>query len=207
MSDIGPAPKQYPDGWHMVAGITNEQIAYMALEKPGMSAEAEDAALLAMANKKNKKGWTPAKPPKELGSDERKWTEKDFQHHFNKWASAKGTTTAAFELKATPGGSLPFSAVQEHQKANLLASKKGRYFYRISDAGNATGMHIQLPFDCVLLVGVKAFVAIMFNVKRRGNKTFFLIDIEDWIKEEASSVRKSLTEARAGEIGHKRELL
>jgi len=132
----------------------------------------------------------------------RNWTEKDFSKAFGAWATAHGTSTAIFELKVSPGDSLPFDALRPHQKENLLRAKRGKFYHKISDAGNVYGgQPILLPFDSFLVVECKAFVCWMPRIKERGQKSFALIDIEAWDKEEKESDRKSLTWERAGMIG------
>ena len=78
----------------------------------------------------------------------------------------------AFELKATDGPSLPFSAVQEHQETALYAVKHGNFTFKIPDLGS------QNPFDCFMFVMQPAYIAIMFHAKHRGQREFFLIDID-----------------------------
>jgi hypothetical protein len=68
--------------------------------------------------------------------------------------------------------------------------------YKISDSGIG-----QKPFDTFKLEGVPAFVVVMFY--KRGQKDFFMIDIDAFMTEMHTSERKSLTEERAGKIGIK----
>lgn len=120
--------------------------------------------------------------------------EKDFQLKFNLWLKHRHYKTGAFELKMAKGRSIPFVAVKEHQENALYAAKHGNFTYKIPD--DSIG---QKPFDCFMLVMVPAFVVIMFY--RRGQKEFFMIDIDIWLREKQDSVRRSLTEERAREIG------
>lgn len=131
--------------------------------------------------------------PKSLAP--REYLEKDFQNAFNRWLKHIFYKTGAFELKATPGTSLPFSAVQDHQETALYAAKHGNLTFKIPDLGN------QNPFDCFMLVMVPAYVVVMFRSKERGQRDFYLIDIDAWLEEKQRSGRKSLTEGRASEIG------
>lgn len=122
--------------------------------------------------------------------------EKDFQTAFNKWLKYNWTTTSAFELKATPEGSLPFDAVQEHQEHALLAVKHAFMVYKIPD--DSIG---QKPFDDIFMADAGAYVVIRFRSKDRGRKEFTMIDIDKWKNERETSDRKSLTVQRAQEIG------
>lgn len=120
--------------------------------------------------------------------------EKHFQTEFGKWLKHKNKTTGAFELKLTKETSLPFNAVQPHQVDALRNAKHGHLMFKIPDDSIS-----QKPFDCFMLVGCAAYVVIMYYV--RGKKAFYMIDIDDWMREELASDRKSLTEDRAREIG------
>ena len=120
--------------------------------------------------------------------------EKDFQTTFNKWVKYNIKYSSAFELKLTKTPSLPFSSVVEHQVNALLLSKHKRIVYKIPD--DSMG---QKPFDSFVLANVPSYIVVMFY--KRGQKIFYLIDIDVWIHEEETSERKSLTEARAREIG------
>ncbi len=102
-------------------------------------------------------------------------------------------------MKLTKGKSLPFDAVQPHQVTALFNAKNGKLVYKISDESYG-----QKPFDSFMLVGTPAWVVIMFYA--RGQKTFYMIDIDMWMNEEKMSERKSITEARAKEIGMECEL-
>lgn len=124
--------------------------------------------------------------------------EADFQTKFTRWAKYNVHTPTAFELKLAKSRSLPYSAVQDHQIAALLAVKKDKLCYKIPDSGIA-----QKPFDMFVLRG-EAYVAVMFY--ERGQKEFFLIDVDEFISERDTSTRKSLTEQRAREIGSLCEL-
>ena len=76
-------------------------------------------------------------------------------------------------------------------------------YHKISDSPIFGGMKSrftkQKPFDCLVLTGL-AFVCIMFY-KPRKKKEFIAIDIDVWNEEVKTSIRKSLTEERAKEIG------
>ena len=124
--------------------------------------------------------------------------EKDFQSAFTRWMQYNVSVPAAFELKLSRGTSLPFDAVQPHQELALKKTKDRGICYKIPD-----GTVAQKPFDCFYLKG-EAYVVIMFY--KRGQKEFFMIDIDVWLREKQVSktdpeARKSLTLARAYEIG------
>lgn len=127
--------------------------------------------------------------------------ESQFQTAFNRWVRNVYKKTAAFELKVTEGGSLPFSEVVEHQVDYLLAAKTRGMTWKIAD--DSAGIK---PFDSFALFGVPAWVVIMFHCQERGRRKFVMIDIEEWVTEKEKSVRKSLTESRALEIGVPQEL-
>ena len=120
--------------------------------------------------------------------------EKDFQTRFNSWLTNRFIGSGAFELKLTHEKSLPFSAVQEHQIHALNMAKYKSLVYKISDSGIGTK-----PFDCFKLEGVPAYVVVMYY--KRGQKDFYMIDIDAFMTEMNISERKSLTPERAGRIG------
>jgi len=121
--------------------------------------------------------------------------EKDFQTKFTRWLkSGSDVPTGAFELKLSKGKSIPFDAVMVHQLAGLRIAKHGRLAYKIADDSQGSK-----PFDCFLLAGTDAWVVIMFW--ERGQKEFFLIDVDVFVAEQQNAKRKSLTEQRAREIG------
>jgi len=124
------------------------------------------------------------------------YQEKDFQVTFNKWAKSLYRRTAAFELKISKTGSLPFKSVVEHQENALYLAKHHSVMFKIPDAG------YQNPFDAFMLAEVPAWVVIMFNTERSKNRsTFIMIDIDMWMREKKHCDRKSITEERAREIG------
>jgi hypothetical protein len=194
-------------------GLTQEDLDQMEAEKlafeqgkPVRAAEIIEASERIREANAHDPYYRPPKTErvkKPLDSSKRDWTERQFQSAFSTWATVNGSSSACFELKSTPGTSLPFSSLEPHQRDNLLKAKHGRLYHRLSDLGNFSGIHQKQPFDCFMLSGVKAFVVPMYNVKERGNKVFYLIDIDAWCEEEKKSDRKSLTEERAGQIGKK----
>ncbi len=125
-------------------------------------------------------------------------TEADFQTRFRRWHKSNWNgPTSAFEYKISKTESIPFDAVADHQIAALLMVKKGKFYYKIPDAG-----YDQKPFDAFALIGENAYVVIYFYTKK-GEKRFYVIDIEAFVKErkESELKRKSLTRERAKEIG------
>lgn len=120
--------------------------------------------------------------------------EKDFQTRFMKWVRNNEYGTAAYELKITKTKSLAFNALREHQKIALLQTKHRKLAYKIAD--DSIGAK---PFDCFVLEQIPAYVVVMFY--KRGQKEFFMIDIDKWVWEEENSDRKSLTVKKAREIG------
>lgn len=125
--------------------------------------------------------------------------EKDFQTEFNKWLKHRHSSTGAFELKLTKEKSLPFNAVAPHQKLALQQAKHGKLIYKIPDES-----YSQKPFDGFMLVNVPAFVVVMFY--ERGQKKFYMIDIDDFLSLEQKGERKSITEEEASRIGRVCEL-
>lgn len=119
--------------------------------------------------------------------------EKDFQVKFTRWLRYRWEGSGAFELKICHEKSLPFSAVLPHQVAALQAVKSNGLEYKIPD--DTVGSK---PFDCFRLQA-PAYVVVQFY--SRGSVDFYMIDIDQWILETTTSNRKSLTEARAAEIG------
>ena len=121
--------------------------------------------------------------------------EKDFQTKFSRWFwNQKIFGTGAYELKLTKTNRLPFNAVSEMQKIDLLQVKHRKFSHKISDSGVGSKR-----FDFFCLKEESAYVVIMFY--KRGQKEFFIIDIDDWVHEEKISKRKSITSERADEIG------
>ncbi len=121
-------------------------------------------------------------------------TEADFQTKYNRWVKNVYKKTHAFELKITKTNSIPFSAVKDHQIRWLYAVKHGVVPYKIADVG-----YDQKPFDGFAMAGEEAVICIMFYT--RGTREFYMIDIDVFMTEMRDSVRRSLTEERAREIG------
>jgi len=122
--------------------------------------------------------------------------EDQFQTRFNAWLKHVWKRTGAFELKVSPVDYLSFSAVKDHQEAALYNAHNGTCVYKLPD--DTAGYK---PFDAFSLAGVEAWVAVMFRCRDRGRKVFYMIAIDDWIKQRNKSARKSLTEEIARKIG------
>lgn len=113
--------------------------------------------------------------------------ESKFALLFRHWLRANPRFSCAFELKQTTGGSIPFSALEEHQADYLLAIKSDKgTLIRIQGTNGEP--------DYIYLRKFPANVVIKFPLE------FHLIDIETFLLEKKRSKRKSLTNARAREI-------
>lgn len=115
--------------------------------------------------------------------------EADFGLRFRSWVKSMDLTSAAFELKQTPGLSLPFNALQEHQEYALVAAKTKGILYKAPD--DSRGVK---PFDYFYIKSGLAFVVIQYKVGAVA------IDIDKFVAERERSLRKSLTYSRATEI-------
>lgn len=120
--------------------------------------------------------------------------EEDFQREFGKRNEIYGV----FELKISKGKSIRFDAVKEHQRKALLAvsSTKGLY-HKIADPpvfyGMRTRFNAKRPFDCFFVREQDAYVVVMFY-EPRVKKNVYYVRIEDWIRAEDLSPKKSITE-------------
>lgn len=123
-----------------------------------------------------------------------------FKKHLKNHPPAK---SEIYELKICRGTSQPFDSVREHQVQALLGVANG-FYHKITDPpmfyGQETRFNAPRPFDCFYLTGLQGYVVIWFY-KPRATKEFIKIKIQDWMKEKRESVRKSITEERAKEIG------
>jgi hypothetical protein len=131
--------------------------------------------------------------------------EKDFQILFSKWIDDNyHYDSAVWELKICKLKSMPFDQVKPHQIKALQKAKSGGLYHKINDMPIFKGSKMRFtnpkPFDCFFVSGVKAFVVIWFY-KPRQEKEMIWIDIEEFLKEEETCGRKSLTEERAKELG------
>lgn len=115
--------------------------------------------------------------------------EAEFTVTFRHWLRAHPMYSAAFELKQTRSNVLAFNDVKEHQLAGLQAAKKDGLLFKLPD--DSRGIK---PFDLFYLRHAYAWVVIRYP------KAFYIIDVDMFIYEKKISTRKSLTEARAGDI-------
>lgn len=123
--------------------------------------------------------------------------EKDFQTLFTRWMREYGKNigTVACELKITKLPSIAFTRLEEHQLVALLHAKRDCVYHKISDQSMG-----YKPFDNFQICGGQAYVVVFF-VRGAAAREMVFIDVEDWEKERATCGRKSITEARAKEIG------
>lgn len=116
--------------------------------------------------------------------------EADFGILFRHWLRANPQHTCAYEIKQSGGGSLPFTALEQHQEDYLVAIREGGkgVLIRVQGGGGEP--------DYVYLRGCRACVVVWYGRERE----FHVIDIGAWVLEKRKSTRKSLTCARAREI-------
>ena len=139
-------------------------------------------------------------------------TERDMQSLFGKYVKAHmPEETEAYELKYTSGTSIPFNAVQEHQVDALTKAEcgwpdvkgMGGLYHRITDqpwiADRPYSYTLKKPFDCFVLVNVKAYVVVWFY-KQRQPKEFIKIRIGAFLQLRDKSNRKSFTEEMARSV-------
>ena len=125
--------------------------------------------------------------------------ESDFQTKFSKWKKYNHKQSALYELKFTKESSIAFNRLEPHQESALLRSKHGEICYKMPDDN-----FCQKPSDMFCIYKGGGYVVIMFY--KPGVKHFYIIDIDNFIKERDTSKRKSLTEDRANVIGERHEL-
>jgi len=95
-----------------------------------------------------------------------------------------------------------FTQVAEHQIEALTQAKQGNLYHKITDSPVSWGMNTKMrftakkPFDCMNIYKAEAYIVIVYY-KPRKKKEFIFIDVDDFIKEQENSDRKSLTEERA----------
>ncbi|MCK4522109.1 MAG: hypothetical protein KAU20_06030 [Nanoarchaeota archaeon] len=120
--------------------------------------------------------------------------ERNFQTEFSKRNIEEGV----FELKLAKTKSIRFDAVKPHQVTALKqAESENGLFHKISDfpifANNKMRFNLQKPFDCFLVKNTNAYVVIMFYEPRKKKSVYYVL-IEDWLKAEKKSEKKSITE-------------
>lgn len=117
------------------------------------------------------------------------------QSLFSKWVRENYNQSAAFELKLCKGrNALPYNAFQPQQLPMLYKAKHGCVYKKLSDLDPSLK-----PFDCLQICYSPAFVVVMWYTPRQP-KEALLIDIDVFLAERDSSLRKSLTEQRAREL-------
>ena len=115
--------------------------------------------------------------------------EAAFTQLFRHWLKANPMYSAAFELKQTTTDSLPFSDVQEHQMAALMAAEGEGLIYKAPD--DSRGIK---PFDIFYLRHATSYIVIKYP------HFFVIILARVFGYEKAMSARKSLTSRRAREL-------
>ncbi len=111
--------------------------------------------------------------------------EAQFQILFNKYLRASDII-GAFELKQTSTNSIPFAALEKHQKESLLAIEKKGLVWKLSDSDPR-----EKPCDCIATPRMAGWVVIKYP------KCFVIISIGNFVFEEQRSKSKSLTKERA----------
>ena len=119
--------------------------------------------------------------------------EAAFQTQFNLWLRDNYKGSGVFELKQTSKDYLSFDAVKEHQIAGLLAAKHGTLVHKISDETRG-----YKPFDSFILRNTPAYIVIKYP------QGFVILDVDSFMNESSSSIRKSLTYSRALEIAERK---
>lgn len=127
--------------------------------------------------------------------------ESDFQAKFGRWLKHNFHFTFAYEIKITKGISIAFRYFEKQQLPSLSLAKHGRngIRHKLSDESRAPK-----PFDGFKLFHIPAFVVLYYY--QRGKNAFIVIEIDAFLKEIETCGRKSITEARAKEIGKTYEL-
>lgn len=120
--------------------------------------------------------------------------EKEFQTIFGKWfvrnKSLFKSGCIAFECKYTKTDSLPFSAVKPHQERSLKQAETGLW-WKLPDVGL-----MAKPFDCIYLEGAQHYIPVYFQ----KSKSFYIIDIFEWLLYKEQTIKKSISETECSEI-------
>ncbi len=98
--------------------------------------------------------------------------EADITPKVLKWFKENYSGSAAIEIKATDGRSIPESALMPHQKAALLAACGNGIVWKIPDEARR-----QNPFDAFKIERGGAFVVACFTGKER---VALVIDAREW---------------------------
>tara|TARA_R100001086_G_scaffold170822_2_gene93345 strand:- start:3291 stop:3719 length:429 start_codon:yes stop_codon:yes gene_type:complete len=131
-------------------------------------------------------------------------TEKKFQVLFGNYLKKNPPNKSeVYELKVTKQPSVRFDALAPHQVHNLTDALNYGVYHKISDAPIHRGMRTRFtykkPFDCLYIKAQHAYVVVLFY-KPRAEKFAVMIPIYNWLEEQSTSSRKSLTEERAHEL-------
>lgn len=104
--------------------------------------------------------------------------EAAFTTRFKKWLhqTIGPMTAAAYEIKVTTSKSIPFDALKPHQLAALENVNKGRFIYKIPDAG------WQNPFDVFHMSHMDAFVVLGFITKGKSQVSVWMITIDGFME-------------------------
>ena len=148
------------------------------------------------------------RPKRVIASDERNWTERQFQNELNDWFPKNAhlfPDKVLYDCKASPTDSKPFDCIEpsQHTGARKCVTVEGLH-HNIESV--AYKQQSTKPGDGFYMRSATYYIIIMFNVRQRGNKTFYVIRYTDWMEEQSRSDRKSLTEERAKEIGQQYSL-
>ena len=107
--------------------------------------------------------------------------EQAFQILFNKWIHEKWIGgSACFELKVAKTDTILLSAFRQHQIVSLLAAKRGKLHYKITDSGYSFK-----PFDSFILCKSEAYGVIKFLSGAVMLDIDVLIKKRKWIYKEA----------------------
>lgn len=119
--------------------------------------------------------------------------EASFADRFGRWIRSNGRLMGSgpYEIKSSRGRDyVPFSAVEEHQEAALLACTTDTgFWYKISDESRGFK-----PFDGFFFRNSPAFLVFDYP------EFFAIMHIGSFVRERAASIRKSLTSERAKDI-------
>lgn len=131
-------------------------------------------------------------------------TEKDMQLLWNKYVIKNPPRQSeVYELKICKGNSLPLKRLEDHQIKALTEAEDKFLYHRITDQPWIKGrpaFQSKKPFDCLCVVGVKAFVIVWFYTPR-SKKIFYKIPIKRFLNSGTVYRRKSLTEEMAKQLG------
>lgn len=120
--------------------------------------------------------------------------EAKFTTKFQKWLAKNWDQTGPIEVKVSNNHRIAFAQFPEHQIRALRMAKHNKVVWKIPDLGRTN------PFDLILYCKSGAWVCLVFFVDT-DQEVFYILDIDVWIAEEIKCSEKSITEARAKEIG------